>query len=100
MRTDWLSVSLVEELHRAVLRGRDFSAVVGGLKGATTPGLLEYGCLRWARRGDSLPPLPETIGLSASGHALNAVRSELGLRSDGPQKRPPRRLDPQPVEFL
>src|SRR5437868_4627716 len=100
MRTDCLSVALVEELHRAVLRGRDMAGVVSALNGATLPGLLEYGCLRWARRDGSVPPLPQAVAASDLGRALDAVASDLGLRSNGPQKRPLRRLDPQPAEFL
>ena len=100
MRTDWLSVALVEELHRASLRGKDVLAVVAGLEGATLPGLLEYGCLRWGRRDSTFPPLPQAIMASDLGQALNAIPSDLGLRLDGPKKRILRRLDPQPAEFL
>jgi hypothetical protein len=70
------------------------------LKGASLPGLLEYGCLRWLRGDGTLPSLPQAITASDLGRALQAVRSDLGLRSDGPQKRPLPRLDPQPAEFL
>jgi hypothetical protein len=100
MRTDWLTVALVEEIHRAVLRGRDMTGVVSALKGATLPGLLEYGCLRWARRDGTFPQLPQAIWASEIGQALHTVPSDLGLRSNGPQKRPLRRLNPQPAEFL
>ena len=100
MRTDWLTVGLVEEIHRTLLRGRDVGAVVAGLDGATLPALLEYGCLRWARRRNPLPGLPNRVMASTLGHALNLVRSPLGIRADGPQQRPLRRLDPLPAEFL
>jgi hypothetical protein len=63
MRTDWLTVALVEEIHRAVLRCRDMTGVVSALKGATVPGLLEYGCLRRARRDGTIPPLPFSSNL-------------------------------------
>jgi hypothetical protein len=76
------------------------TGVVSALKGATLPGLLEYGCLRWFRRDGSVPPLPQDITVSNLGRVLNAVPSALGLRTNGPQKRPLRRLDPQPAEFL
>lgn len=76
------------------------TGVVSALKGATLPGLLEYGCLRWARRDGTFPPLPPAITASEVGQALHAVPSDLGLRSSGPQRRPQRRLDPQPAEFL
>jgi hypothetical protein len=74
--------------------------VVSGLKGATLPGLLEYGCLRWARREGTFPALPQAIAASELGRALDAVPSDLGLRSNGLQKSLPRRLDPQVAEYL
>lgn len=100
MRTDWLTVALVEEMHRAILRGGDMTGVVSALKGATLPGLLEYGCLRWSRNDNTFPPLPQAITASELGRALDVVPSDLGLRASGPLKRPLRRLDPQPAEFL
>jgi anti-sigma regulatory factor (Ser/Thr protein kinase) len=100
MRTDLLSVALVEEIHRAVLRGKNVVGVVSGLNGVTLAGLLEYGCLRWARRNGTLPPHPQAITTSDLGRALNAIPSAIGLRSSGHQKRPPRRLDPRAAEFL
>src|SRR5258708_2567252 len=99
MRIDWLSVALVEEIQRAILQQKPVAGVVSGLKGSTLPGLLEYGCLRWAIRDRSVPPLPSAIRASDLVRALNAVPSDLGLRPDGPQKRSRRRLDPQAVEF-
>jgi hypothetical protein len=99
MRTDFLSVALVEEVHRAVLAGKDVIGVVSGLRAATLPGFLEYGCLRWAMGNGTLPPLPEAITVSDLGRALNAVPSILGLRSSGHHKRSLRRLDPQSAEF-
>lgn len=100
MRTDWLTVALVEEIHRAVLRGRDVTRAVSGLAGATVPGLLEYGCLGWAMRGGSLPALPPAVSGSDIGRALNVVPSVLGLRTDAPSPRSLRRLDAQTAEFL
>ncbi len=100
MRTDFLSVGLVEDIHRAVLLGKAVAGVVSGRKGATLPGLLEYGCLRWASHDDTFPPLPQAIAGTDLGRALNAVPSDLGLRLNGRQKRRVRRLDPQPAEFL
>lgn len=100
MQIDWLTVGLVEEIHRAVRLGKAVGKVVNQLKGATLSGLLEYGCLRWTRRDGSVPPLPQAIATSDLGRALNSVPSDLGLRSNGPQKRRLRRLDPQLAEFL
>jgi len=95
---DCLTVQLVEELQGIVPdRGR-IEAIVSGLRGATLPGIVEYGCLRWANR-DYIPPLPSAIAESSLGLAMREVRSELGLRSSGPPKSPMRRLDEQPVEF-
>jgi hypothetical protein len=100
MRTDILTVALVEEIHRAVLRGRDVAGVVAGLKACTLPGLLEYSCLRLAGGDDSVPDLPQRITASDLGQALQAIPSSLGLGSGGPQQHPQRRLDPRPAEFL
>jgi hypothetical protein len=99
MRTDLLTVSLVEELHWSVLQGKDISGIVSGLVGATLPGLLEFGCLRWSQRDGSVPGLPERVAASDLGRALAAVPSPLGFRSNGAQPRPVRRLDPRPAEF-
>ncbi len=99
MRADWLTVKLVEELQRSLERSQPVAKVVAQLKGATLSGLSEYGCLRFSISDGSLPDLPPAIGASPLGRALLAVRSDLGLRSDGPPKRPLRRLDPQTAEF-
>jgi hypothetical protein len=73
MRTDWLSVSLVEELHRAIQSGSDVAGVVAGLVGGTLPGLMEYGCLRWTCPDGTVPPL--LIG-SLALIAAGAIRLE------------------------
>ena len=101
MRTDVLSVALVEEIHRAMLRGGDMAGVVSGLEGATLPGLLEYGCLRWSCRYDgTMPDLPRAVTSSDLGRALGLVRSELGLSMNAPQRSPSRHLDPLSAEFF
>lgn len=99
MRTDWLSVALVEEIHWAVVRGKPVADVVAGLQGATLSGLLEYGCLRRTCGDGAIPPLPVKITESDLGKALKAVRSVLGVRANGSQKPSFRRHDPQPAEF-
>src|SRR5262249_37152927 len=99
MRTDWLTVGLVEEIHRAVLRGVAVDDVVNQLKEASLPGLLEYQCLRWAFQDGSVPTLPRSVEATALGKALLAVPCDLGLRRNGSTGRPLRRLDPQVVEF-
>lgn len=99
MRTGWLTVGLVEEIHRAVLRGVPVGDVVDQLNGASLPGLLEYQCLRWAMQGGSVPALPPRVQATALGKALLAVPCDLGLRRNGSSRRPLRRLDPQAVEF-
>lgn len=94
----WLSVRLVEELQSILPDYERIGAIVSQLRGATLPGIVEYGCLRWVI-GDRVPPLPPAVADSSLGLALREVRSELGLRSSGPPKSPMRRLDGQPVEF-
>jgi hypothetical protein len=99
MRTDWLSVALVEEIHRAITRRKPVADVVTGLCGATLPGLLEYGCLRRTYGHGVIPPLPAKIIESDLGKALKAVRSVLRVRASGSQKPSFRRHDPQSAEF-
>jgi anti-sigma regulatory factor (Ser/Thr protein kinase) len=96
---DWLTVELVEELQNLIEAPQTIQQVVAGLKGASLPGLLEYGCLRWSQGDGRLPLLPQAIWESDIGRALNEVRSELGLRAVGPPKQALKRLDIQPVEF-
>ncbi len=100
MRLDWLTVQLVEKLQFALQRDVAVTATINGLRGVSLPGLLEYGCLRHSLNGaDSLPPLPQHLLDSDLCRALLEVRSVLGLRADGAQKRPPRRLERQASEF-
>jgi hypothetical protein len=99
MDLTYLSVGLVEELHRALRMGRPVDAAVSGLRRASLPGILEYGCLRRSLDSPPVPSLPESITSSLLGLALREVRSQLGLRADGPPKAPPRRTDRRPIEF-
>src|SRR6185295_19579803 len=94
-----LTVQLVEQIQEAVEIGRPVATAVSKLQGATLPGILEYGCLRWTKGPQSIPALPDAISSSALGRALLEVRAELGLRSTGPQKQPFKRVDIQEVEF-
>lgn len=93
-----LTVEIVEQLQQAAVSGSNIDSFVSALKSATLPGLLEYGCARWQQ--NSLPPLPSAITHSPLGLSLNEVRSELGLRSTGDQKRPPRTIAAHDHEFF
>jgi hypothetical protein len=85
MHEHWLTVKLVEGIHNAVLSGRSVTTTVGNLEGATLPALLEYRCLQWAFKFSTVPPLPQAIVSSPLGVALARVKSDLGLRTTGPQ---------------
>jgi hypothetical protein len=95
-----LTVGLVEELQQAVRRGRPVADHVIRLTDATLAGLLEYGCLRWAVADDAvIPPLPTALLSGPLGQALLQVRSALGPRSTGPQRRHLKSVDTQEAEF-
>lgn len=96
--SDWLTCDLVEDLQQAAEAGRPIAQFVNSVQNATLPGLLEYGCARW--HNDSLPSLPASVTDSPLGRALQEVRSELGLRMDGEQKRPPLTITPESQEFF
>lgn len=80
--------------------GSPVRSVIGGLRGTTLPGIMEYGCLRWAFEHTDLSPLPQAVLSSTVGEALKAVSSALGIRSSGPPAQPIRRLDCRSVEFI
>jgi anti-sigma regulatory factor (Ser/Thr protein kinase) len=94
----WLTSDIVEQLQQAAEVGKPVSSFVESLKRATLPGLLEYGCARWHNK--SLPALPPSITQSMIGQALSEVKSELGLRFDGPQKSAPRTMVAFSFEFI
>ncbi len=100
MASDWLTTAMVEELHRATSNGSPVRSVIGGLRGTTLPGIVEYGCLRWALRRADLPALPQAVLSSTVGQALGEVPSALGVRSSGPPAEPIRRLDCKSAEFI
>ncbi len=97
MAGEWLTCELVEELQQGASAGRPVDPFVARLEQATLPGLLEYGCAKW--HCPSLPALPARVFSSPLGRALQEVRSELGLRTAGRQKPPPRTMTPEAHEF-
>ena len=94
----WLTFDLVEELQQAAGTGRRVEPFIASLDHATLPGLLEYGCARW--HCPNLPALPSQIFSAPLGRGLQEVRSELGLRTMGRQKFPPRTMTPMSHEFF
>jgi anti-sigma regulatory factor (Ser/Thr protein kinase) len=94
----WLTSDFVEELQQAAGAGRAVDSFVAPLEHATLPALLEYGCAKWQCPG--LPALPPRVCSSPVGRALQEVRSELGLRTAGPQKPPPRTVTSEAQEFF
>lgn len=97
MRT-CLTCELVEELQQAAGAGQAVGCFVDPLENTTLPALLEYGCAR--RHYPSLAALPARIFASPLGRAIQEVRSELGLRTTGRQKSPPRTMTPEAHEFF
>lgn len=93
-----LTVETVEQLQQAAFSGRETIPFINTLDSATLPGLLEYGCAKWHQR--SLPPLPPAISQSPLGLSLREVKSELGLRTSGEQKRPRRTMEAHDHEFF
>jgi anti-sigma regulatory factor (Ser/Thr protein kinase) len=93
-----LTCELVEELQQAAGASQAINCFVDPLESTTLPALLEYGCAR--RHYPNLTALPARIFASPLGRAIQEVRSELGLRTTGQQKQPPRSITPQPHEFF
>ena len=93
-----LTVELVEEFQHLLPDAGRIAGIVAGLQEATLPGIMEYGCLRWAHDW-CFPPLPPAVANSVLGLALDEVRSALGTRVTGPPKRALRRADVQSAEF-
>jgi anti-sigma regulatory factor (Ser/Thr protein kinase) len=98
MAAEWLTCNLVEELQQAAGAGKPVDSFVARLEQATLPGLLEYGCAKW--HCPSLPALSARVFSSSLGLALQEVKSELGLRTAGRQKPPPRTITPEAQEFF
>lgn len=98
MKTGTLDIELVQDIQRALRNGRPITEAIGNLKRASLPGIMEYGCLKWAHPG-CLPSLHRSVTESTIGQALKEVRSELGLRDKGPENAPPRDTQPRDAEF-
>ena len=98
MKPTWLTCELVEELQQAAIAGQTVDSFVDPLENTTLPALLEYGCAR--RHYPSLAALPARIFASPLGRTIQEVRSELGLRTTGRQKPPPRTITPEAHEFF
>lgn len=96
-RQTWLTCELIEELQQAAGAGQPVDCFVEPLEHTTLPALLEYGCAR--RHYPSLAALPARVFSSPLGRSLQEVRSELGLRTTGRQKPPPRTIIPEAQEF-
>lgn len=94
----WLTADVVEQLHQAILNGRDVSGFVKNLTLATMTGLVEYGCLR--RSLPQLPPLPTSITNSSLGQSLSMIVSEIGLRTSGTRPAISNSHLPKEVEFV
>jgi hypothetical protein len=95
---DWLTVGLVEQLQERIEDGHGIASILANLRGATLPGLMEYGCLRNSL-GISLGALPSAIVFSTIGKSLSAVPSALGLRKDGTAYSRSRTIEARPAEF-
>lgn len=95
-----LTVDDIEHIQLALNHGRPVAAFVRGLRRATLPAALEYGCLRWAFPEASLPDLPLAICSSNLGQALAEVNSALGIKTSGADNRTWDRLDPRHHGFF
>lgn len=98
MPTTILNTDFVESIHRAVARGRQVDEVVQQIDVVTLPGLLEYGCLRYAEP-NLVPELPEYVYNSNIGRALRQVPSLLGVGVIRVPRIPIKGLESQPAEF-
>jgi anti-sigma regulatory factor (Ser/Thr protein kinase) len=97
---DWLTTEQVEHIQWAVQRSRPVGSFVNGLRHATLPALLEYGCLRAHLGHAIIPPLPSAILSTPLGESLERIPSPLGTRPDARAVAPPARVDTQSVEFF
>lgn len=95
-----LTVDDVEHIQLALNHGRPVDAFIRGMRRATLPAALEYGCLRWAFPEAALPDLPPAICSSDLGRALGEVNSALGVRASGADDRTWDRIDPRAHGFF
>jgi hypothetical protein len=93
-----LTVELVETLQTMAMKGKPITDVIEGLRYASLPGLVEYGCLRFAMR-EVFPPLPDQNVDSPLGRSLCSIQSELGLSVAGPRKTTVKDVSPREFEF-
>ena len=97
---DWLTAEQVEHIQWAVQRNRPVSGFVNGLRHATLPALLEYGCLRASIGPDAIPPLPAAIVESPLGQSLDEFPSRLGFHNSLNRKKKLDRVDTRTAEFF
>lgn len=101
MANDVLTANDIDQIQLAARVGRPVRPFIDGLKRATLPAILEYGCLRWSHPSLSLPELPPAIVESPVGAALREVRTELGFRPSGSSEAAAwDRIDPRPYGFF
>jgi hypothetical protein len=95
-----LTVGDIEHIQLAAQEQKPVHPFIRGLRKATLPAVMEYGCLRWSQPKLNLPELPEGIARSPLGAALKEVRSDLGMRTDRATAAAWTRLDPRPYGFF
>lgn len=100
MMPEWLTAEQVEHIQWAVLRNRPVGSFVSGLRHATLPGLLEYGCLRAQFGHEVIPPLPPAVLSTSLGESLDSIPSPLGTRTGTQAIARPARVDTKNVEFF
>jgi hypothetical protein len=98
--SEWLTAEQVEHIQWAVQRNRPVVSFVNGLRHATLPALLEYGCLRAHLGHEAIPPLPSAILSTALGESLDSIPSPLGTRPEARALARPVRVDTRSVEFF
>lgn len=94
-----ITASLVEDIQHALEAGRAVGPVIAGLREATLTGIMEYGCLRWAKGPNVLPPVPQPVLDTPLGKALASVGSGIGVRLDGPSRVRARDIKSRVAEF-
>jgi hypothetical protein len=65
-----LTVGDIEHIQLAAQEQKPVHPFIRGLRKATLPAVMEYGCLRWSQPKLNLPELPEGIARSPLGAAL------------------------------